>query len=104
MFLVYLLRQIGWPSWVTILDKEDVDINTKRATCLTLLPLSLISNGLKLLEDLEATPLELVSDIIKVPFCGCYLTLSMVEVLISMKNYHRLACAEPAPPPRGRYA
>ena len=38
-------------------DKEDVNINTNRATCFTLLTLSLLQNVLKSLEDIEATPL-----------------------------------------------
>ena len=56
-------------------DKEDVDIDTKRATCLTLLTSSLLHNGLKSMAYLEANPLELLSGIHKVPFCGCYLPL-----------------------------
>ena len=49
-------------------DEDGLDINTKKAMCLTLLTLSLLQNGLDLLKDLEATPLELVSGIHKVPF------------------------------------
>ena len=48
-------------------DKEDVNLDTKISTCFTLLTSSLLHNGLESLEDLEATSLELVSDIYKVP-------------------------------------
>ena len=46
------------------------NLGEKNYICLTLLTLSLISNGLASFEDLEATPLDLVSVIHKVPFCG----------------------------------
>ena len=79
-------------------DKDGINIDTKISKCLTLLTQSLLQNGLELLEELEATPLELVSGIHKVPFLGRYLPLSIVGVLISMKNYLRLACVYPVLP------
>ena len=48
-------------------DHED-KLTEKKATCLSLLKSSLTSNGMTALEDLEATPLSLVSVIPKVPF------------------------------------
>ena len=80
-------------------DKYGLDLDMKRAKCLTLLTQSLLQNGLKYLEELEATTLDLVSGIHKVTFCGFYLPLLMVGVLISAKNYFSLACVYPAPPP-----
>ena len=64
-----------------------------------LLTSSLLNNGLALLSDLEATPLELVYGIHKVPFCGCYLPSLMVGVLISVNKYLNLARAYPELPP-----
>ena len=81
------------------LDEKDVNLDTKKEKCLYLLTSSLLSNGPELLEDIEATPLELVSGIHKVPFCGCYLPLSMVGFLISVKNYLSLARVYPGLPP-----
>ena len=65
-------------------DKYGLDIDTKREKFLTLLTLSLLQNVLESLEYIEATILDLVSSIHKVPFCGCYLPLSVVVVLISI--------------------
>ena len=76
-------------------DKEDFDIYTERETCLTLLTLSILQNGLKSLENLEANPLVLVSGIHKVLFCGCYLPLLIVGVLIYVKKYPILARVYP---------
>ena len=76
-------------------DRDDLDIDTKSKTCLTLLSQYLLQNGLNSLEELEATPLELLSGINKVPFNGCYLPLLMVGVLISVKKYLSLACVYP---------
>ena len=75
------------------------NLGHKKDACLYLLCLSLLANGLASLTDLEATPLELVSSIHKVNFCGCYLPSSMVEVLTSVKKYLRLARAYPGIPP-----
>ena len=84
-------------------DKYDLNLNTKRKTCLTLLTQSLLQNGFKLLEELEATPLELVSGINKVPFHGCYLPLSIAGVLIYVKIVpHPSFCLTRATP-CGRY-
>ena len=80
-------------------DKEDFDIDTEIETCLTLLIPSLLQNDLDYLEDLEATPLDLVSGINKVHFCGCYFPLLIVGVLISVKKYLSLACVYPSNPP-----
>ena len=66
---------------------------------ISLLTLSLLTNGLASLSDLEATPLELVSGIHKIPFCGCYLSSLMVGVLIFVKKYLNLARAYPELPP-----
>ena len=60
---------------------------------------SILTNGLASLSDIEATPLELVSGIHKVPFCGCYLPSLMVGLLISVKKYLNLARAYPDLPP-----
>ena len=79
-------------------DKYGPDIDTKRSKCLTLLTQYLLQNGLELLEELEANPLELVSGIHKVPFLSCYLPILMVGVLISVKKYLSLALVYPAPP------
>ena len=54
---------------------------------------SILTNGLASLSDIEATPLELVSGIHKVPFCGCYLPSSIVRVLIYVEDYLSLAYA-----------
>ena len=79
-------------------DKDGIDIYMKRAKCITLLTNVLLQNSLASLEKLEATPLELVYVVHKVPFLGCYLPLSIVGVLISVKNYLRLACVYPVLP------
>ena len=60
---------------------------------ISLLTSSLLNNGLASLSDLEATPLELVYGIHKVPFCGFYLPSLMVGVLISVNKYLNLARA-----------
>ena len=88
--LAYRLENLGDDK-----DEDGLNIDTKKETCLTLLTLSLLQNGLNYLEDIEATPLELVSGIHKVPFCGCHLTITMVGVLFSMKKYLSLACVYP---------
>ena len=80
-------------------DEDILDIDTKRENCLTILSSYLLQNGLELLEELEATPLELVSDIHKFPFIGCYLPLLMVGVLIYVKKYLSLARVYPGLPP-----
>ena len=69
------------------------NLEEKKDVCLYLLTLSLLANGLVLLPNLEATPLELVSGIHKVHFCGCYLPSSIVRVLIYVEEYLSLACA-----------
>ena len=76
-------------------DGIGANIETKKDVCLSLLMSSLLANGLESLVDLEANPLEFVSGIHKVPFCGCYLPSSMVGVLISVNKYLILACAYP---------
>ena len=50
------------------------------------------------LDDLEATPLALVSGIQMVPFNGRYLPPLMVVPLISAKAYLSLACYHPGLP------
>ena len=79
-------------------DKEDVDLDKKIAKFLTLLTSSLLHNGLELLKDLETTPFKLVSSIYKVPFCGCYLSLSIMGILLFLKKLS-LACVYPEIPP-----
>ena len=66
---------------------------------ISLLTSSLLPNGLVSLSDVEATPLELVSGIHKVPFFGCYLPSLMVGLLITVKKYLKLARAYPELPP-----
>ena len=56
-------------------DENKLDIDTKKATCITLIAKSLFQNGLGYMKDLEATPVELVSGIHKATAYGCYLTL-----------------------------
>ena len=83
-------------------DKYGLDLDMKRAKCLTLLTQSLLQNGLKYLEELEATTLDLVSGIHKVTFCGCYLPFSKVGFYLREKvtqSNSRL----PRVSPRGRY-
>ena len=84
-------------------DKEDVDLDKKIAKFLTLLTSSLLHNGLELLKDLETTPFKLVSSIYKVPFCGCYLSLSIMGIFIIFKEA-QLSLRLPRDPPLGRYA
>ena len=72
-------------------DGIGANIETKKDVCLSLLMSSLLANGLESLVDLEANPLEFVSGIHKVPFCGCYLPSSMVGVLTNVKKYPSLA-------------
>ena len=77
-------------------DGQDGKMNNlgeNKDVFLSLLTLYLLANGLVLLSDLEATPLELVSVIHKVPFCGCYLPSSIVRVLIYVEDYLSLAYA-----------
>ena len=59
--------------------------------CLTLLTKSLLYNGLESLEDLYATPLDLVSDVHKSYAHGGYLPLLMVGVIISVNKYLTMA-------------
>ena len=66
---------------------------------ISLLTSSLLTNGLSLLSDSEATTLELVSVINKFPLCGCYLPSMMVGVLISVKKYLNLDRTYPDLPP-----
>ena len=66
---------------------------------ISLLTSSLLANGLASLSDIEATPLELVSGIHKVPFCGYYLPTLMVGFLIYVNKYLNLARAYPEIPP-----
>ena len=47
------------------LYEEKLNLNMKKETCLKLLTDSLLQNGIGSLEDLEATHVELVSDIYK---------------------------------------
>ena len=74
-------------------DGKRNNLREKKDVCPSLLTLSLLANGLVLLPNLEATPLELVSGIHKVPFCGCYLPSSIVRVLIYVEDYLSLAYA-----------
>ena len=88
--LAYRLENLGDDK-----DEDGLNIDTKKETCLTLLTLSILQNGLKSLENLEANPLVLVSGIHKVLFCGCYLPLLIVGVLIYVKKYPILARVYP---------
>ena len=74
-------------------------LGEKKDIFISLLTLSLLTNGFALLEDLEATPLELVSGIHKVPFNGCYLPSSMVGALTPVKKYLSLDRFYPGLPP-----
>ena len=76
-------------------DKYDLDHDTNRANCLTLLTQFLLQNGIESLEELEATSLEFVSGILKVPFLGFYLPLSIVGALISVKTNLSIARVYP---------
>ena len=51
-------------------DNHEKKLDEKNQTCPTLLTLSILANGITTLDDLEANPLVLVSDIFKVPFNG----------------------------------
>ena len=51
-------------------DNHEKKLNEKKHTCPTLLTLSILANGITTLDDLEANPLVLVSDIFKAPFNG----------------------------------
>ena len=51
-------------------DEKQLDIDTKKERCLTLLTRSLLQNGLESLEEIEATTSGLVSGIYKVTFLG----------------------------------
>ena len=51
-------------------DEKGKNLGEMKDVCLSLLMSSLLANGLTLLLDIEATPLELVSGIHKVLFCG----------------------------------
>ena len=73
-------------------------LTEKKATCISLLTSSLTSNGIMTLEDLEATPLSLVSVISKVPFNGRYIPPSMVVPLISAKECFSLRRVHPSLP------
>ena len=84
-------------------DKDGLNLDTKRTTCLTLLTLSLLQNSIESLEELEATPLKLVSAIHNVPFHGCYLPLSIVGVLISVKKVPQYSLLLPRAYPCGGY-
>ena len=64
---------------------HEATLTAKKAMCLSLLTSSIATNGMTTLEDLEATPLALVSGIPKLPFNRWYLPLSMVGPLISAK-------------------
>ena len=66
---------------------------------ISLLTSSLLTNCLASLSYLDATPLELVSGIHKVPFCRCYLPSLIVGFHISVKKYLNLARAYPELPP-----
>ena len=56
-------------------DDKKLDIDTRKSTHITLLTKSLLQNCLNSLEELEVTPLKLVSGIHKATAYGCYLTL-----------------------------
>ena len=76
-------------------DGHEVKLKEKQDVSISLLKLSLITNGMMTLDDLEMTPLALVSGIQKVPFNGRYLPPSMVGPLISAKVYLSLARVHP---------
>ena len=80
-------------------DGKGKNLGEMKDVCLSLLMSSLLANGLTLLLDIEATPLELVSGIHKVHFCGCYVPSSIARVIISVKKYLSLARAYPGLPP-----
>ena len=67
--------------------------------CLTLLTKSLLYNGLESLEDLYATPLDLVSGIHKGSAHGGYIPLLMVGALISVNFFLSLSRSYPGLPP-----
>ena len=90
----YRLENLGY-----VQDGKGENLGERKDFCLSLLTFSLLANGLASLLDLETPPMELVSGIHNVPFCGCYLPSSMVEVLISVKKYLKLACTYPGIPP-----
>ena len=77
---------------------HEAKLKAKKDECLSLLTSSLATNGMATLEDLEATPLALVSDIQNVPFKGRYLPPSMMGTLISAKEYLSLARVHPSIP------
>ena len=66
-------------------DKYVLNIDTNIVKGLTLLTLSLLHNGIKLMKELEAILSELVSGIHKVTFCGCYLPFSKVGFYLREK-------------------
>ena len=70
----------------------------KKSKCLSLVTSSLATNGMTTLEDLEATPLALVSGIPKVPFNGRYLPPLMVGPFILAKEYLSLRRVRPSLP------
>ena len=75
---------------------HETKLTDKKDACLSLLTSSLTSNGMTTLEDLEATPLSLVSGIPEVSFNGRYLPPSMVGPLISAKDYLSLRRIHPS--------
>ena len=79
-------------------DAHREELKVKKATCLSLLTSSLTSIGMWTLEELEGTPLSLVSLIPKVPFnCRC-LPPSMVAPLVSAREYLGLRRVHPGLP------
>ena len=80
-------------------DENQLDLDTKTTMCITLLTKFLLQNGLESLEELEETPLELVSVIYKSTDHVYYLPLFIVGALISVKNYLGLARVYPGLPP-----
>ena len=72
---------------------------TKKYARLTLLTNLLHVNGFKSFEDVDATPLELVSTIHKGFAHGAYLPLSTVGALLYVKKFLSLAKIYPGLPP-----
>ena len=89
------LQGVRLCEWGDSLDVDGVSFYTKKEACLILLTKLIRVNGLKYLEDLCATPLELVSGIHEGSAHGCYLPLSIVGDLISVKKFLSLARVYP---------
>ena len=72
-------------EWGNSLSVVGTLFNTKKGACISLLTNLLCVNGFEYLEDVDMTPLDLVSGIHKGSTYGAYLPLSMVGALIYVK-------------------